>query len=298
MDRIDTIRSKIDKTVKFVFRLDDGSIAEVSHIDKEDGKDILCVPSQTCCNLGCRFCHTSNASGVKVRGLTYNEIYKMVDAVCFGYSLPQPGNILLVSYMGCGEPMMNELEVYTSMMAITDKKTYNCRFAIATLLPKDKWRDFFDFTWAVKRYKLKCKVHLSLHFTEDEIRNEWMPAALDIAPSLDALCFYRNITGNSIEVHYALIENVNDDTEDAHYLALMVKSNTRNIPVKLIKYNTKDDQYKPSSDKRLDDFVSVLQMHNVQHEYYEPPGHDVGASCGEFLMDYYLKYAPKNGEQS
>ena len=56
--------------------------------------------------------------------------------------------------------------------------------------------------------------------------------------------------------------------------------------VKVLKYNARGDS-RPSSENRLDDFISVLQRAGISHEYYEPPGIDVGASCGQFLLDYY-----------
>lgn len=50
---------------------------------------------------------------------------------------------------------------------------------------------------------------------------------------------------------------------------------------------------KKSSKEQTDRFMKILQLQGIQVEYYEPPGRSVGASCGEFLMDYYKKYNTK-----
>ena len=41
------VKSSQDKTIKFIFYTEDKLIIEFSYINKDDGKDIICVPSQT-----------------------------------------------------------------------------------------------------------------------------------------------------------------------------------------------------------------------------------------------------------
>ena len=283
---VDTIHSKIDKTIKYVIRLDDGLIAEVAYIDKDEERDIICIGCQTACSCGCKFCHTSDALGkVKNRNLAVAEMEDMAMFVINKHH--HKGRFSLVSYMGCGEPMMNMLAVSNSMWGINVFK--GAKFALATLMPKSRWDEFFEFTRRVEMSnpKMHVKVHLSLHFTQDNLRHEWMPAAWDIAPSLAALNFYHKATGCPVEVHYALIDGVNDSDATAWELVDLLKP--YGMHVKILKYNARGDS-KPSSEDRLDDFISVLQHTDTSHEYYEPPGIDVGASCGQFLLDYYYRY--------
>ena len=277
MELVDIINSKVDKTVKFIFKLQDGLITELAYINKDDGKDIICVSCQTGCNLGCKFCHTSDGLGkIEVRNIKHGEIRDAVDRVYHDLDLGK--KLLLVSYMGCGEPLMNQGHVIASMDDIRHYEP-NSRFAIATMIPKAKWSEFFLMTQVVKEKKLNVKLHLSLHFTKDDLRRDWMPNALEILPSLDALQFYRDITGNSVEIHYALIEGVNDLVEDAEELASLVAY--RQIPVKLLQYNTRPClDYVSCQGMRLRLFKETLTNNGVKHEYYVPPGLDVGASCG------------------
>ena len=79
MKCLDKIKSKVDKTVKYIFSLSDGLIAEVAYIDKDDGKDILCVSTQTACSMGCKFCHLTDTLGkLNVHNISAEDISKMV----------------------------------------------------------------------------------------------------------------------------------------------------------------------------------------------------------------------------
>jgi len=67
-------------TIKYIFYTEDKLVIEFSYIDKDDGKDIICVPSQTMCNIGCKFCHTTDYIGkIKTRNLTKEEIVAGID---------------------------------------------------------------------------------------------------------------------------------------------------------------------------------------------------------------------------
>src|ERR1022692_1744928 len=96
--------SKIDKVVKYVFKVDFNSIAEFSYIDNNTGKDIICVSCQTMCNMGCKFCHCTDYIGkVRVRTLTGSEIFDGIEHIVKDLGITCRDTIL-ISYMGCGEP--------------------------------------------------------------------------------------------------------------------------------------------------------------------------------------------------
>jgi adenine C2-methylase RlmN of 23S rRNA A2503 and tRNA A37 len=114
-----------------------------------------------------------------------------------------------------------------------------------------------------------------------------MPAAMRIEPALAALEFYHKLTGNSVEIHYTLIEGVNDSVDDAYKLGHMLKF--RDIPVKILKYNERE-AIQDKSSGNVDEFMNTLKWVGVPVEYYNPPGFDVGSSCGALLLYYYLKY--------
>jgi 23S rRNA (adenine2503-C2)-methyltransferase len=172
------VKSTLDSTQKFIFKTtQDNLIIEYSYINKNDGKNIICIPSQTMCNLGCKFCHTQEYIGkIKCRNLTADEIYEGIEFVYNDLHLDDENKVLLVSFMGCGEPILNVNEVIDSMIQIKKMESkYNVsyiRFAVATSIPKSNWSNFFEMTEKISSNKLPVKLHLSLHYTIDALRKE------------------------------------------------------------------------------------------------------------------------------
>ena len=287
MELIKIVKSGNDSTLKFIMKNEDGFILEFSYINKDDGKDIICVPTQTMCNMGCKFCHTTDYIGkIKSINVTSREIVAGIRQIYDHLKLGE--RVLLISFMGCGEPVLNVAYVIESMIKIREKfKTPYIRFAVATSLPK---KDFIDFFWMVNeihRFNLPVKFHFSLHYTFDILRKEWMKNSLDIIPSLSAMDFYKKLTGNAVEIHYALIEGVNDTEQDAILLSNFLKD--RDFNVKFLFYNEKPTLDVHASNKSKPSiFKRYLDKYNIESEYYIPPGTDIGSSCGMFLMDIYL----------
>jgi adenine C2-methylase RlmN of 23S rRNA A2503 and tRNA A37 len=47
--------------------------------------------------------------------------------------------------------------------------------------------------------------------------------------------------------------------------------------------------YHASNKEKIKIFKKYFDKYNISHEYYTPPGLDIGASCGQFLLDYYIE---------
>lgn len=296
MKFIEIVKSNLDSTLKYVFKTNDSLIVEFSYINKNDGKDIICLPSQTMCNLACKFCHTTDYIGkIKNINLENYEILYGVNYIIDDLNLKHNNRVLLISFMGCGEPILNVDNVIQSMIELKKLEVSGIsyvRFAIATSLPKTKWLNFYKLTEGIKNNSLPVKIHLSLHYTMDILRKEWMPASLDIMSSLAAIDFYRKITKNAVEIHYTLIDGVNDTEQDAILLSTFLKD--KDINVKFLFYNEKPSiDFHASSKEKLKIFKRYFDKYSIAHEYYVPPGLSIGASCGSFLMDYYEKYENK-----
>ena len=293
MKFIDIIKSKNDATLKYIFKTTQNLIVEFSYINKDDGKDIICLPSQTMCNLACKFCHTTDYIGkIKNVNLEKEEILYGVNYIIDNLNLKHNNRVLLISFMGCGEPILNVdnvIQSMTELKKLEESGISYVRFAIATSLPKYKWLNFYKLVDGINNNNLPVKIHLSLHYTMDILRNEWMPASLDIMSSLAAIDFYRKITKNPVEIHYTLIDGVNDTEQDAILLSTFLKD--KDINVKFLFYNEKPSiDFHASSKEKLKIFKRYFDKYSIAHEYYVPPGQDVGSSCGAFLMDTYTKY--------
>ena len=286
------IKSRVDNTVKFVF-LSEGQIIEFSYIDKNDGKDIICVPTQTGCLMGCKFCFLSDYD-LAVRNLDAAEISSGVNYVITDLGLlerRQPNRVLLVSYMGCGEPLCNLRGVIESCVQIRSRYSgvYGVvRFAIASLIPNLKAMD--ELIGRVSDNQLLFKFHLSLHSPDEEVRKDIAPAARDIKESVALVERFIRQTGTSAEVHYTLMDGINDREEDLRGLIQLLKG--RGIPIKFLLYNEKPSvDFKRS--EQVQRFRSELEKEGIATEDYHPPGWDIGSSCGQFLMEYYAKFNSK-----
>lgn len=279
------VKSQVDATVKYIFETE-GQVVEFSYIDNNTDKDIICVPCQTMCNMSCTFCHlTDHVGKIPMRDLTGQQIYEGVKYIHHDQALG--ARILHISYMGCGEPLDNLESVLFSMYLVREKYGY-VQFGIASIIPKARWEEVNKLINWVLDFDAKVKLHLSLHFHDDERRKEWMPSALGVKPSLDLLNLYHNMTGNPIEIHYTIMEGVNDGVNDYDDLVEVIGGKGFNGTVKFMKYSEKDSLDIDRTDDVLGEravltLTSKYGMKDV--EFYEPPGHDIGASCGQFLME-------------
>lgn len=289
MRLIKKVSSKVDKTIKYIFEVDKGVVVEYSYIDNGTGKDIVCTPTQTLCNQSCVFCHlTDHVGKIKTTNLTQMEIVEGIDYISSELNIGTGSRPLLISYMGAGEALANIDNVIDSMLFLMEKYD-NIRFGLATMLPKTKWTEFCQMIQRVKENKIPLKLHLSLHFTDDKTRLKWMPSALDIESSLAGLNLYHSMTNNPIEVHYTIMDGVNDDDFSLAKLNDLVSNHTT---IKLMKFSEKDSLDVKEIDKqkaqKVKDYLKSLNSERVV-EYYEPPGESIGSSCGMFLTDVDLE---------
>lgn len=276
--------SELDSTIKYVFEVEN-QVVEFSYIDNGSGKDIICVPCQTMCNMSCKFCHLTDHVGViPLKNLKEEHIVQGVRMIIMAKKLGK--RPLLISYMGCGEPLDNIDAVFDSMCTLSDDVD-DIRYGLATMLPKSRWEKFMDLTKWVKSTGINLKIHLSMHFTDDKLRLKWMPAAMGIDASMDALSFYHNVTGNATEVHYTIMDGVNDDHRSIGKLhEYLEHPSRRETVIKFMRYSEKESlDVKATSKKLIDEHMAYLESVGLITEYYEPPGLDVGASCGQFLLD-------------
>mgnify|MGYP002507802886 CR=1 FL=1 len=288
------IHSKIDKSIKYVFLSEDKLAIEATYIDKDDGKNIICLPTQTSCSIGCKFCHiTDIAEGIKLRNIKSNEIVDMTHLIYNNLNLSLNPKTLLLSFMGCGEPILNSANLVNAMTELQEfySEIPLIRFALATSIPYFAVHNFNQIVKGVKENNINLKIHLSLHYTDDETREEWMPKSLNITDSISLLKYYQTQTGNKVEIHYTLIDGVNNKEENIEQLILLLKG--ENIPIKFLFFNEKDINYHASPDSKNSKIINELTCNNIQVEYYLPPALDIGGSCGQLLKEYYIQFNSK-----
>ena len=201
--------SKLDGTVKYLFRLEDGEHVEGVRMSYKRGGS-LCISTQCGCRMGCTFC-ASTLTGL-CRNLTPSEMLSEVylaakDAEEHGEKI---ASLVL---MGIGEPLDNFDNVMDFLTILTSEGGFNLGMRHISL----STCGLVDKIYKLAERKLQLTLSVSLHAPNDEIRRRTMPVAKrwPIDELIKACRDYFDITGRRISFEYALIDGVNDQPEHA-----------------------------------------------------------------------------------
>ena len=107
--------SKIDGTVKYLFRTPTNDFVEAVYIPDSD-RATLCVSSQVGCKMNCKFCMTGKQGFTA--NLTANQILNQI------YSIPERNTLTNLVFMGMGEPFDNLDEVLKVLEILTSDYGY------------------------------------------------------------------------------------------------------------------------------------------------------------------------------
>lgn len=157
-----------DNFAKYLFRLDDGALAEAVLIPLEvPGRFSLCVSSQAGCAMGCTFCATGRL------GLTRNlEPWEIV-AQLVAVRAEAPGEITSVLFQGQGEPLHN----YANVMRTAELLADPC---VGRIERKSITISTVGLVPAIRRFtseKRPYRLIVSLTSAIDERRRELLPSA-------------------------------------------------------------------------------------------------------------------------
>lgn len=263
--------SKLDGTVKYLYRLPDGNCIETVFMQYQHGRS-LCISTQVGCRMGCKFC--ASTLGGLVRSLTPSEMLEQVYETVRDSGERVDGVVL----MGIGEPLDNFENVLTFLRLISSPKGYNLgqrHISLSTcgLVPQIR---------RLMEEDLQITLSISLHGVDNESRGATMPvnAAHPIEELMEACRDYFAKTGRRISFEYALIAGVNDSPEQAKKLAgLLVGMPTH---VNLIPVNPVEERgYRRSSREAIQRFVKLLEGLGVNATVRRELGGDISAACGQ-----------------
>lgn len=156
--------SKLDGTIKYLWRLADGNCIESVVMRYQHGNTI-CVSSEVGCRMGCAFC--ASTLGGLVRRLQPSEI---LDQLIFAQkdSGLAISNIVL---MGIGEPLDNFDAVMRFLELVNDPDGVNIgmrHISLSTCGLVEQIDKLAD-------YRLQLTLSVSLHAPDDETRSRLMP---------------------------------------------------------------------------------------------------------------------------
>ncbi len=276
--------SKIDSTVKYLFRLFDGNFIE-SVLMKYKYGYTLCVSSQVGCKMGCTFC-ASTKSGC-VRNLMPSEILGQIHAAQRDMNI----RVSHVVMMGMGEPLDNYDNTIRFLELVSDEKGLNLSMRNISLSTCGIVPRIYDLL----NERLQLTLSISLHAPNDTMRSRVMPVnkKYNVAELIKACKDYTNATSRRISFEYAMIRNVNDSDECAYELASLLKGML--CHVNLIPANEIDEsEHKRSTNERLQRFMNILNSRGVNTTIRRSLGSDIDASCGQLRSKHIRE---KEGEQ-
>ena len=271
--------SRYDKTVKYLFCLNDGEYIESVVMSYHHGYSI-CVSTQVGCKMGCTFCATGK-SGFS-RSLTASEILAQIEAAQKDLDI-RISNVVL---MGMGEPLDNFDNVIRFLKLVSCENGLNIGMRHITLstcgiVPK---------IYELAKYKFALTLSVSLHAPDNETRGKTMPVnnRYPVEQLIKACRDYFDVTGRRVSFEYALIDGVNDTEDCALKLAELLKG--MNCHVNLIPVNAVDGTgYQKSKAERQKAFVEILSKRGITATIRRTLGSDINASCGQLRRNTVVK---------
>ena len=271
------LTSEIDGTVKYLFKLYDGSLIESVFMRYKHG-NTLCISSQVGCRMGCKFC--ASTIGGKLRDLLPSELLGQVIAA----EKDSGERISNIVMMGIGEPLDNYNNVIKFLRLVNADGGLNIGYRHISL----STCGVVPGILALAKEEFPLTLSISLHAANDEKRSEIMPVnnKWKINELLAACVSYYKTTGRRISFEYTLISGKNDSVEDAEELGKLLKSAFRGtgapIHVNLIRVNeVKETGFKRGSAESIKAFSDKLSEFGIVATLRRRLGTDVNAACGQ-----------------
>jgi 23S rRNA (adenine2503-C2)-methyltransferase len=265
------LESKIDRTKKYLFALNDGNIIETVMMDYED-RVTVCISNQVGCRMGCNFC-ASTLEGL-IRNLEPWEILDQIMKVQEDIG-KRVSNLVL---MGSGEPLDNFENTKKFLKLVNEKNGLNIGYRHITLSTCGLVPRMYELA----DLGLPINLALSLHSPFDEKRKEIMPVAnaYKINNLIDACKYYIKKTNRRVTFEYSLIKGVNDSEKEAKEIVKLVKGML--CHVNLIPINKVDERDYERPDKTyIYKFRDYLEKNNIPATVRISMGSDIGGACGQ-----------------
>lgn len=271
------LTSKIDGTVKYLFRLHDGECVESVFMRYKHG-NTLCISSQVGCRMGCKFC--ASTIGGRVRDLLPSELLGQVIAASRD-TAERVSNIVM---MGIGEPLDNFDNVVKFLKLVNLPGGLNIGYRHISLSTCGVVTGIDKLA----EVDIPITLSISLHAATDEKRSAIMPVnnKWKIKDLLEACVRYYNRTGRRISFEYTLISGKNDTSADAEELASLLNSYFKpinaSIHVNLIRViEVKETGFKQGSTESANAFAALLEKRGITATVRRRLGSDVNAACGQ-----------------
>jgi len=263
--------SKIDGTVKYLWRFDDGNSIESVLMEYEHGLTV-CISTQVGCRMGCAFC-ASTIGGLE-RNLAASE---MLDQILFSQrdAGKRISNVVL---MGIGEPLDN----FENVMKFLELATHPLGLNIGTRHISLSTCGIVEKIDKMAELDIKSTLAVSLHAPDDETRSRLMPinSSGGVAELFSACERYFAATGRRVTYEYAMIGGVNDYSWQAELLADRLAHSGSHLNLILLN-EVPERGFAPCGKASFDAFTRVLKDRGVNYTLRRRLGGDIDAACGQ-----------------
>ncbi len=275
---LERVTSKLDGTVKLLYRLTDGHVIEGVVMRYRYG-NTLCLSTQVGCRMGCRFC-ASTLEGC-ARNLSAGEMLGQVH--CANAQLEAGARISRLVLMGSGEPLDNYDAVVRFLRLVNDPAGLNVgirNISLSTCGLVPRMHRFAE-------EGLPLTLSVSLHAPNDRIRRQIMPVAdaYSVSEVLDACRCYIRKTGRRVIFEYALIHGINAAPEQARELAALLRG--VQCHVNLIPLNSVPERGLTGvSEAEVTAFRKTLEGLGISVTRRREMGDDIEGACGQLRRRY------------
>jgi 23S rRNA (adenine2503-C2)-methyltransferase len=279
VEAVKTLVSKKGDAVKFAFELKDGLKIETVLLNLLPEKWSLCVSTQVGCPVRCPFCATGK-KGLK-RNLSPDEIADQFLAAGAWLKKNRGGKIGSVIFMGMGEPFLNYESVIEAIKIMTDPELIAIgqrHVSVSTAGHVPGIRRFAkDFP--------QCNLALSLHASEDVLRNELVPLnrTYPLSQLAKALNDYIVMTHRKVFIEYVLLEGLNNSRSQAAKLNSWLRSVAapKYFTINIIPHNRTGSQYRAPAKDRVKVFAGLMEDNGFEVTVRKSLGEDIAGACGQ-----------------
>lgn len=277
LPQIKTVQKSEDKTVKFLFALDEGATVETVLIPF-NRKYTVCLSSQVGCAMNCSFCYTGKQGFT--RHLRTEEITGQFLEAQRWLTENRPGDdrILNIVYMGQGEPLHNFEAVQKSAELFLSQRG-------VSIAPHKITVSTSGYLPGLKRWRTEMpnvNIALSLHSPDAETRSKLIPInrRFPLAEVLAELDQIPHDPKRFVTYEYLLIDGVNDSDEDAEKTGRLLKG--RKAFINLIPFNKfPGADFEPPQLERVRKFKSILDSFEIPTLVRTTKGDRILAACGQ-----------------
>lgn len=279
-DNIKELKSTDTDVKKYIFTKPDAIAEAVLYkYGTYEERTVMCISTQTGCQMGCTFCGTGKFFG---RDLTSDEIESQVEYMIKENNInPDKVNRMQIMVMSMGEPVNNSFNLYEAFR--TFYKNYpNAALLISTSAPKTGvgWTNIFDMSKEIPTVGLQFSVHEST----DEQRNKVIPMKAKLTLSEISKQGHRwyELTGRRPFFNYC-VHGKNNTIEDANRLELLFNPSIWEATLSVIceSNQSMSDAVKNQVDM-VNEFSEMLVRKGFNTRVFNPAGQDdIGGGCGQ-----------------